>query len=175
MAFKVLWDEQETAILVDYFMQFKSGTVTRADAIKTASIELRKRAMKNGLNIEDTYRNENGITMQMIKIEDLFNGGKGRLSKAPKVFEDIVNLYIHDNKTFEKLLEETKVMSVQLKSEQTPDFYDWLTANKPSVNNKAVKTTLSTLSLLLLKMKSIPSSIVKIHDVEIINSNFALE
>lgn len=168
MAFKVLWDEQETAILVDYFMQFKSGTVTRADAIKTASIELRKRAMKNGLNIEDTYRNENGITMQMIKIEDLFNGGKGRLSKAPKVFEDIVNLYIHDNKTFEKLLEETKVMSVQLKSEQTPDFYDWLTANKPSVNNKAVKTTLSTLSLLLLKMKSIPSSIVKIHDVEII-------
>lgn len=53
MAFKVLWDEQETAILVDYFMQFKSGTVTRSDAIKTASIELRKRAMKNGLNIDD--------------------------------------------------------------------------------------------------------------------------
>lgn len=169
MAFKVLWDEQETAILIDYFMQFKSGTVTRADAIKTASMELRKRAVKNGLNIDDVYRNENGITMQMIKIEDLFNGDKGRLSKPPKVFEDTVNLYNHDNNKFEKLLEGAKVMSEQLKSEQTQDFYDWLTDNQLSVNNKAVKTTLSSLSLLLLKMKLISSSVVKIRDVEIIN------
>ena len=69
---RILWNEEETAILVSCFMKFKDGLLTRKEAVKMASTDLRKRAIRIGLEIDDTFRNENGISMQMSKIEDLF-------------------------------------------------------------------------------------------------------
>jgi len=110
---RILWNEEETAILVCYFMKFNDGLITRKEAIKKASADLRKRAVRIGLEIDDTFRNENGISMQMSRIEDLFHQRKGRLSKAPKLFEDILNLYSQNRTKFNKILMEANGMSEQ--------------------------------------------------------------
>ena len=128
MALRLLWDEQETAILVDYYKRFTRNECTRREAISKASIELRNRAVRNGIEIDDTFRNENGISMQMTKIEDLFVGGKRRLSKAPQVFENVVNLYLNDRDSFNRILREARgemsnnngTLSVE------EEFFHWL-------------------------------------------------
>lgn len=108
MALRILWDEKETAILVDYYIQFRDGKLSRAETIANASIELRSRAVQSGIEIDDVFRNENGIAMQMNKIEDLFLGREGRLSKAPQVFADIVYKYLNDRRAYNEILREAK-------------------------------------------------------------------
>lgn len=110
---RILWNEEETSILVSCFMKFKDGLLTRKEAVKMASTDLRKRAIRIGLEIDDTFRNENGISMQMSKIEDLFYQRKNRLSKAPKLFEDILNLYCQNSTEFNRILMEANGMFQQ--------------------------------------------------------------
>lgn len=121
---RVLWDEQEAAILLDYFIQCKAGMLTRMEAISKTSKELRERAKKNAILIDDVFRNENGIAMQMSKIEDLFIGRKGRLSKAPKVFENIVDQYRNDRAAFDKILREVREVSDDNLSLQEEPVYN---------------------------------------------------
>lgn len=127
---KVLWDEHETAILMDFFMQYKTGRIGKADAIGSTSKALRERAKRNGLEIDDVFRNENGIAMQMSKIEDLYAGRKGRLSKAPHVFESIVDKYVNDRSSFDKILMEAREVNDVTLSVQE-QFFKWL-SNKVS-------------------------------------------
>lgn len=122
---KVLWDEHETAILMDFFMQYKTGRISKADAIGSTSKALRERAKRNGLEIDDVFRNENGIAMQMSKIEDLYAGRKGRLSKAPHIFESIVDKYVNDRSSFDKILKEAREVNDVTLSVQE-QFFKWL-------------------------------------------------
>ena len=132
MALRILWDEKETAILVDYYIRFRDGKLSRAEAIANASIELRNRAIQSGIEIDDVFRNENGIAMQMNKIEDLFLGREGRLSKAPQVFVDIVNKYCNDRKSFNEIIR--KARSVRNDSDSIEEkFFIWLTGKVSAV------------------------------------------
>lgn len=127
---RVLWDEYETAILMDFFMQYKTGKITKTDAIGSASKTLRERAKKNGIEIDDVFRNENGIAMQMSKIADLYARRKGRLSKAPLVFENIVDKYVNDRPSFDRILKEARGVNDGIISVQE-QFFKWL-SNKAS-------------------------------------------
>lgn len=127
---RVLWDKYETAILMDFFVQYKTGRISKADAIGSTSKALRERAKRNGLEIDDVFRNENGITMQMSKIEDLYAGRKGRLSKAPHVFESIVDKYVNGRLSFDKILKEAREVNDVTLSVQE-QFFNWL-SNKVS-------------------------------------------
>ena len=132
MALRLLWDEQETAILVDYYKRFTRNECTRREAISNASIELRNRAVRNGIEIDDTFRNENGISMQMTKIEDLFVGGKSRLSKAPQVFENVVNLYLNDRDSFNCILRKAREnMNNNSELSVEEEFFQWLSGRIP--------------------------------------------
>lgn len=122
---RILWDEQEVAVLMDYFIQYNTGIITRSEAVSKTSKELRERAKRNGIAIDDVFRNENGIAMQMSKVEDLFVGKKGRLSKAPKIFEDIVDKYQNDRTAFDKILREVREVSDDNLSVQE-EFFNWL-------------------------------------------------
>lgn len=127
---RVLWDEYETAILMDFFIQYKTGKIVKADAISGTSKALRERAKKNGVEIDDVFRNENGISMQMSKIEDLYTRRKSRLSKAPLVFENIVDKYVNDRPSFDRILKEARgVNNVSISVQK--HFLKWL-SNKAS-------------------------------------------
>ena len=72
MAMRIPWDEYETAILISACVDYNAGKCTKKEAIIDVSQTLRKRAEKNGIEIDDVFRNENGITMQFF----LFSSNK---------------------------------------------------------------------------------------------------
>ena len=104
-SYRVPWDAEEVAVLVHGYMQLKNSVLFYNEAIKYVSHTLRERALRRGMNVGETFRNENGISMQMAKIEDIFSGGKFRLSPPPQVFFDVVQRYRKDRKAFNELFE----------------------------------------------------------------------
>lgn len=62
MARQVPFTEYEAVLLLDAFLQVESGAISRTRAIKNCSSALRCMAVSNGMEIDDTYRNVNGIT-----------------------------------------------------------------------------------------------------------------
>lgn len=104
-SYRIPWDAEEVAVLVHGYMQLKNSVLFYNEAIKYVSHTLRERALRRGMNVGETFRNENGISMQMAKIEDIFSGGKFRLSPPPQVFFDVVQLYRKDRKAFNELFE----------------------------------------------------------------------
>ena len=127
MAIRVLWDEKETAVLVDYYMRFVRSEISRSQAVQGASAELRDLAVRNGIPIDEKFRNESGIAMQMVKIEDYYTGQKRRLRKGPQVFYDVVDMYTNDYKTFKNLLKEAREAKENNDGESVEEEYKrWL-------------------------------------------------
>ena len=58
-------DKYETAILLDYYLQYLDGKLTREKAIRIVSAKLRKMAETKNICIDEIYRNTNGIAFQM--------------------------------------------------------------------------------------------------------------
>ena len=52
MAIRIPWDEYETAILISACVDYNAGKCTKKEAIKYVSQTLRKRAEKNGIEID---------------------------------------------------------------------------------------------------------------------------
>ena len=99
---RVPWNEDEAIIIVDAFYQYKNGIIKKNDAIKSVSARLREMAIKKGLEIDDVYRNENGIIMQMATLEHIFSNGEKGLSSGSKLFRDTMQLYVDNYAEFEK-------------------------------------------------------------------------
>ena len=127
-SYRIPWDAEEMAVLVHGYMQLKNSVLFYNEAIKYVSHTLRERALRRGMNVGETFRNENGISMQMTKIEDIFSGGKFRLSPPPQVFFDVVQLYRKDRKAFNELLERATGASSD-RAALEKGFFQWL-ANK---------------------------------------------
>ena len=127
-SYRIPWDAEEVAVLVHGYMQLKNSVLFYNEAIKYVSHTLRERALRRGMNVGETFRNENGISMQMAKIEDIFSGGKFRLSPPPQVFFDVVQLYRKDRKAFNELFERATGASSD-RAALEKDFFQWL-ANK---------------------------------------------
>lgn len=108
MAIRIPWDEYETAILISACADYNAGRCTKKEAIKDVSQTLRKRAEENGIEIDDVFRNENGITMQFKIINELLTQEKSGLRGASKLFISMVELYKSDRIKFQEILMEAR-------------------------------------------------------------------
>ena len=98
------WNKYETAILIDAYIQVKEGKLLRKDAIADVSKRLRDRMKKIGMTISDTYRNENGISLQMSAIGNAMGIESNGISHISNIFREIINLYQEDPAKFNQLL-----------------------------------------------------------------------
>lgn len=89
MASKVPWSRQEAAILLDGYIKLQNGGLPRLRIIKQVSIDLRKMAVNNGVEIDDIFRNENGISFQMQSMESAYCG-RTVTKPATQLFKEIV-------------------------------------------------------------------------------------
>ena len=89
------WDQYEAAILLEATVKVLEGSVERKDAISYVSKALRDRAQKEGFAVDDTFRNEAGITFQMYSMESAYLGHTV-LKPATKLFSEIVQLKKED-------------------------------------------------------------------------------
>lgn len=125
MALRVPWDKQETALLIDAYLRVKNKELSQQEAIKEVSSLLRRRAILSGMEIDDVFRNVNGITMQMKIIGGLVDDRPSSLHSATKMFNDMVALYKSNPAAFYEILNQAKgecamQMNVQEK------FFAWL-------------------------------------------------
>lgn len=119
------WDKYEATILLDFYLKYLKGTLSKKDAIQTVSKRLRTMAKNNNVIIDDTYRNISGITFQLLSMESAYKGFT--ITKpASKLFTEIVALYKNDRKQFDNLLMEGMSMSDELKQDNQDKYIAWL-------------------------------------------------
>lgn len=66
------WDKYEAAILLEGLLASMKGELTRSAAIKLVSRDLREMALHRGVEIDEVYRNANGISFQMKSMESAY-------------------------------------------------------------------------------------------------------
>ena len=65
------WDKFEAALLIETYWNIRNRKISRKEAAASLSKLLRDRMPEN--EIDETYRNENGINMRLGEIDALFN------------------------------------------------------------------------------------------------------
>lgn len=118
---RIPWDKYETAILIDACIQVINNKVDKNSAIQTVSAKLRKRAVNSGIMIDNVYRNENGIKMQMTMIMSMIQGENPRLYNASKLFYEMVELYRSEYLSFSAILQEANLQVASI-TKQNPEF-----------------------------------------------------
>lgn len=163
---RILWDKHEVSLLIEAYQKTKTG-VNCAETIGLLSKTLRERAMFSGVNIDDTFRNTNGISMRMAEIRCLFGDGSDGMSNTSKQFREMVRLYQTDRQSFDVILEEAKGMNcIQEKARQR--FQEWLAVKAPKVQLDSLCLFLSAAEEFCLKIKVLTMPLFETTDVEVI-------
>lgn len=83
MAERISWDKFEIALLIEACEHASTGS-PKQEIVKDLSAKLRVRAVSRGQEIDELFRNENGIALQMTKMDYLLTDGKKGLPGASK-------------------------------------------------------------------------------------------
>lgn len=102
------WDEYETALLVEAFIKVAEGRAQKIQILQELSDNLRQMAVNKGHEIDETYRNLNGMMWQYTFIEKAFKKTGVGQHLPSKVFQDVVKLYVHNRRKFDEILIEAK-------------------------------------------------------------------
>lgn len=127
MAIRIKWDQYEAALLIEAFWKIEQTPDKKKEIIKQLSADLRKKALNAGLEIDDVFRNENGISMQLAPIGHAFFPERATLTSSA-LFERMIAMYRNDRTAFEEILQDAKCLVVGgiQKMEKKADFEKWL-------------------------------------------------
>lgn len=89
------WNKYEAAVLLQGFLNTKNGKMSRTDAIREVSELLREMALASGIDIDDTFRNINGISFQMHSMESAYYG-RTSIKPATKLFCNVVAMSLEE-------------------------------------------------------------------------------
>lgn len=133
MAKQIPFTMYEAALLMDSYLKVLSGELSWMDAIKNCSRMLRAMAINSETEIDDIYRNVNGISFQMASMESAYQG-RTIMKPVTRLFTEIVHLFRDDNKLYQELLQEanqmTEVPSTSVEDMRKPPKKCWLTVCK---------------------------------------------
>ena len=102
---RIPWNQHEVALLIDAYLRIAKG----ADLGQTAewlSRTLRRLAMQSGQQVDDTFRNVNGMKMQLANVQYLFTDGQRGLSGASAMIRQIYGLYKSNPAEYQTVLKE---------------------------------------------------------------------
>ena len=104
MAIRIEWDEFEIALLIEACEEVLRKGKPKSEVVKTVSSNLRKRAISKNIAIDDVFRNENGIALQMQKMAYLLTHGEKGMPGASKLYAEVAELREENPKKFEEIL-----------------------------------------------------------------------
>jgi|GEM_PF-1734033 hypothetical protein len=125
MAIRIPWDEEETALLIDTYLQVEAKQLTLKEAVPLLSNQLRQRAKWLGIEIDGIFRNENGISMRLSEIQYLMTDGDFGLKNTSNLFKDMVHLYKTNMRLFKEILKKAK-QEINLSEHSKKSFMEWL-------------------------------------------------
>ncbi len=169
MAIRIPWDEYETAILISACVDYNAGRCTKKEAIKYVSQTLRNRAEKNGIEIDDVFRNENGITMQFMLVNELLTQEKCGLRGASKLFISMVELYKSDRTKFQEILMEAR-KTVEANKTNQEQFTAWLSCRLSPAQMSEIYITYYDIDKYLQEEKILETPVLETMDLNKIES-----
>lgn len=107
---RVVWNKFEAALLVDTYEKVAKGELLRKAAIAKLSRRLRYRKIMNGIEVNEKYRNENGIQLQLSVMENILTHGEKGLASRSRLFEEIAKLATENHEEYIELLHEAILM-----------------------------------------------------------------
>lgn len=165
MSIQKQWNQFEAAILLDNYIKYINGEISRKEAIQKTSLELRTMAQCRGYEIDDIYRNINGITFQMHSMESAYKGYT-LLKPASKLFAEMVQIYKQDNERFIKILKEARKML--LTETKQNNFVEWLSqANSPVLLSELL-LAYKKIDEFCIDKKILECSLLEIIDLDVI-------
>lgn len=117
------WDIYEAVILLDGYLEVPQTNQPKAQIVRRVSADLRRMAVNRGIEIDDIYRNENGISYQIQSMDSAYRGEKVYVP-ATRLFAETVKLYRTDTERYFDILEEAKNM-VAVKQNNKYAFLAW--------------------------------------------------
>ncbi len=103
------WDLHEAVVLLDGFLDIQLNNLPRSEVIDRVSHDLRIMAINQGYEIDDIFRNKNGITFQIKSMESAYVGYTV-MKPASKLFAETVALYRNSPHEYEKMRKEARSM-----------------------------------------------------------------
>ena len=104
------WNKFEAALLLEALLNVKDGRCTRKEAVTTVSNRFRNKAILDKVPISDTYRNVNGITLQLAAMDYAYTNGARGVKHVNKLFYETVDLYRTNPQQFKAVLQSAKEM-----------------------------------------------------------------
>lgn len=165
MARQAPFTEHEAVLLLDAYLQTVSGDASRKDAVKDCSDALRRMAINQGIEIEDVYRNTNGISFQMASMESAYRGHT--ITKpATKLFTKTVAMYRNDRKKYEELLKEAMSMADD-KYNGEATFMSWLAKKVSPAQLSELYMAFQEIEQQAIKAKIVQRSLYETIDVNV--------
>lgn len=103
------WNIYEAAILLRAYIETLQGAISLQEAIRRVSMELRQMASNNGIEIDEVFRNINGIAFQIKSMESAYRGFTV-MKPASRLFTEVVSIYRNDPERYKELLKEAREM-----------------------------------------------------------------
>ena len=107
---RIPWNIYEATLMLDTYFRIESGEIASKSAIAELSSTLRLMAVNNGDIIDNIYRNENGIAIQLGCMKYVLTNGKYGFSHGPKIYSEIVRIYKQEPEKYAQILKEAKRM-----------------------------------------------------------------
>lgn len=157
------WDIYEAVILLDGYLEVLLANQPKARIVKRVSADLRRMAVNRGIEINDIYRNENGISYQIQSMDSAYKGEKVYVP-ATRLFEEVVELYRTDTERYFKILEEAKNM-VAAKQNNKDAFFVWAASILPTRRCKWIEENILKMEQFAVASKLISGSIFNFTDI----------
>lgn len=110
LATRIPWDKYETALLFDFYTRIESGSNMRSVATQLSET-LRIKAEKQGLEIDEKFRNVNGMLMKLENVRYLITDGTSGLSSVSQGIKDMYKLKNQHPDEYEEIRREAWKMA----------------------------------------------------------------
>ena len=158
------WDKHETALLIEAYWKIKADKSLKGAIVAALSSSLRKRA---SFDIDDTYRNENGINMRLGELDYLFSSGSVGLKNTSELFREMVDMYLNNRSEYEMVLSEAKGMAARTLNVRA-QFCEWLQEKAPKLRPDAVCRLLAIGEEFCKKIKVLTAPLFETTDAEVV-------
>lgn len=161
------WNKYEAAILLEGLLDVLDKGAPRKEIIKRVSFDLREMARQQGEEIDEIFRNENGIFFQMESMESALKGYTATKKPATKLFTQVVNLYKTDRLEYDRILREARAM-INKKQSCEADFMAWLSTKVSPAQLSELYWCYTEIESVCQKAKILSSPLFETTDVKTI-------
>ena len=129
------WTMYEVALLIECYVNVNERGADLDTELKTLSVDLRNMAINSGKEIDDVYRNLNGMQWQYQFIKSAFSGLDVGSRRPSQLFSDMVALYKTNKSEYEKVLKTAYYLAGKMITDMDAEtvkqrFIGWIKKNK---------------------------------------------